>query len=776
MADSKSSAQSIKDILAEQNKILKENLRIQSKSAGIDSNVLNDQQDISNVLQDQVKQLKFQVSEKNLLKKITSDINQIAEKGYSLGQEELGTQKGIGKLQKDRLALEQKIRLIKQQQNKFSQEALTGDVTSKKLNASIAMTLGEQADAASNLSLQMQTIEKSSERIGNSLGVKAYGALKDIVNVIPGLSKFSGPFNDAAEAARATVTQMESTNLGIDKYKKLRKEGVGTQEALELANITAGDVKIGSFKAQQMQTAGIAAGWDSIGKKLVSTATILVVFKELLELIKASDKAAGEFAKGMNMSYKDAQKLRGELRSVSQDSSSIFVNTESLSESLTAINKTLGTNVMLNKEDLETFTKLRKTAGFTNEELMGMQAISLATGTSLESNTGEFLAQAKISSLQNGVLLNEKELLKGIKDVSASTTLSLGKNPGLIAEAVATSKALGIELSKVDAIAGSLLDFESSISAELEAEMLLGKGINLEKARQAALNNDLATVAKEISEQAGTSAEFGAMNRIQQEALAKAVGMSRDDLAKTLFVQEQLSGATGEQAEKREKLLNNRIAEVGIEQAQKELADGSLKTLEEQASVSERMEATMSKIRDAFMSIADTVLIIIDPIVNILAPVLSGIASTVGYMVEGFKMMLPLLGPIAIYMNRIAIQSSLNAIMQGITLAFTSASTLGPLGIGIGLAAAAGFVGFVKSQTVEDGIAPSTKGPFTITDSYGAMATTTAGDSLMASPNIGKGSNESNKTGEKTNKLLEALIMQSAKKPELSPVGLYEIQ
>ena len=83
------------------------------------------------------------------------------------------------------------------------------------------------------------------------------------------------------------------------------------------------------------------------------------------------------------------------------------------------------------------------------------------------------------------------------------------------------------------------------------------------------------------------------MNRIQQEALAQAVGMSREDLAKTLFVQEQLAGATGEQAEKREKLLNAKIAEVGIEQAQKELANGSLENLEAQASVSERMDATM---------------------------------------------------------------------------------------------------------------------------------------------------------------------------------------
>jgi hypothetical protein len=37
---------------------------------------------------------------------------------------------------------------------------------------------------------------------------------------------------------------------------------------------------------------------------------------------------------------------------------------------------------------------------------------------------------------------------------------------------------------------------------------------------------------------------------------------------------------------------------------------------------------------------------------------------------------------------------------------------------------------------VEDGIAPASKGPFTITDSYGNMAITAKGDSLAVSPNI----------------------------------------
>ena len=44
---------------------------------------------------------------------------------------------------------------------------------------------------------------------------------------------------------------------------------------------------------------------------------------------------------------------------------------------------------------------------------------------------------------------------------------------------------------------------------------------------------------------------------------------------------------------------------------------------------------------------------------------------------------------------------------------------------------------------------------------------------VVAGTNLGGGSN---KTGERTNQLLESLIIQNSKKPEISPVGLYEVQ
>jgi hypothetical protein len=325
------------------------------------------------------------------------------------------------------------------------------------------------------------------------------------------------------------------------------------------------------------------------------------------------------------------------------------ITTKGLGEALMAANGELGIFNTTIDDNLILFQKLHKTAGLTYEELKGVKSITDATGGDLEKNTKEIMAQARLTGQKFGVALNEKEILKDISKVSAATTLSLGKNPGQIAAAVSATKALGMEMSKVEGIADSLLNFESSIEKELQAELLTGKNLNLEKARQLALNNDIAGVAEEIAKQAGSAAEFGKMNRIQQEALAGAVGMSREDLAKSLFTQEQIGNLTGDEYEIRKKQIEE-LEGKGLSQKQisAELGKQSIDDLKHQNSIQENMNKSIAKMKEAFVSIAAPLMQIVSPIVDLLVPAFEllsyilvpisatfqGIADTVLYIVD----------------------------------------------------------------------------------------------------------------------------------------------
>ena len=413
---------------------------------------------------------------------------------------------------------------------------------------------------------------------------------------------------------------------------------LGLDEAQEKMRQVAEEITEsgGGLTEMQKKRKVLSAGFDSMKSSLVKNLTDplsigLFIFKQMADALTAVDKLSGELAKNLNISYSEAADLSSELSKAANQSGSMTITAAGLVEALMAANGELGIFNTTIDDNLILFQKLHKTAGLTYQELSGVKSITDATGGDLEKNTKELLAQSRLTGQKFGVALNEKEVMKDISNVSKATTLSLGMSTKELAKAVSTTKALGMEMSQVEGIADSLLNFESSIEKELEAELLLGKNINLEKARQAALNNDIAGVAEEIAKQAGSAAEFGKMNRIQQEALAGAVGMSREELAKSLFVQEQIGNLTGDEYEIRKKQIEE-LEGKGLSQKQiaAELGKQSIDDLKNQNSMQENLNKGVSKLKELFVSIAGPVMQIVSPIVDLLIPAIGGL----GYAFE----------------------------------------------------------------------------------------------------------------------------------------------
>ena len=99
---------------------------------------------------------------------------------------------------------------------------------------------------------------------------------------------------------------------------------------------------------------------------------------------------------------------------------------------------------------------------------------------------------------------------------------------GLAEAAVAAAK-VGLSLDGVLKAGEKLLDFEQSITAEFEAQVLTGQALNLERARQAALSGDQEGLLQEIRSVAmGVNLET--MNVVQKDAIASAIGISVSDL------------------------------------------------------------------------------------------------------------------------------------------------------------------------------------------------------------------------------------------------------
>ena len=322
----------------------------------------------------------------------------------------------------------------------------------------------------------------------------------------------------------------------------------------------------------------------------------------IISLAKDADTQMGEFAKSANMSYSESVKIRQEFDAIAKASGDNVLNGMRMLQSQQAIGEALGTNAKINIADLKTFTKLREKAGLTNEEIMGMQQLSLVNGKTLKQNTKEVLGGAKTYATRNKLVVNEKQILKEVSKASASLKLSLGGSAQAVAIAATKAKQFGINLEQADKMASSLLNFEESIESELSAELLTGKNLNFERARALALNGQTADAAAEIAKQVGTSADFTKMNVIQQEAIAKSVGMTRDELAQSLIDREALAEISKIEGTEQKAQFDALVNKVGKEEALKALREGSLQTLYDQQNVQEQFSNSLEKIKQTYVS------------------------------------------------------------------------------------------------------------------------------------------------------------------------------
>jgi len=425
------------------------------------------------------------------------------------------------------------------------------------------------------------------------------------------------------------------------KNEKEKKEKEDRLRALkEEKNTLSSQNK--EFEGMKGKMAVLTEGAKSMGaslKNALKDPTLLITAfgNELISALTKADKETGELAKSFGTSYASAASLRNELNSIANFSADVNINTGALQKSLLALNKEFGTSTMMSGELLKDFTRMTTVAGYTNEAAAGLSKITVATGTDLSKNTEAILGEAAALNAVNGLALNEKQILEEVAKASAATTLTLGMQPKELAKAVFEAKALGASLQDVENISQQLLQFETSIGNELEAELLTGKQLNLETARLAALNGDLATVAKEVKKQIGDSANFSKMNVIQQEALAKSVGMTREQLAKSLLEQDALQKIGAKDAAQAKEKYDRLVRIYGVEEASKRLGDQKYAQQLASQSVQERFNATVEKLREVFVSIAEPILQIVSPIMDLATTILPLINVVLTPITGAFK-------------------------------------------------------------------------------------------------------------------------------------------
>ena len=609
---------------------LKQNLR----------DLLEDQGDYNNLLKDSIRYIGSLdtaytriLSRINTLNKDTVNVRQLNQELSRLAQKQYIAEKNRSDLQarvsenakqlvdfaiKEGRSKEDTLNFLKAQGNLEAVALYTAEEAFKLSQENYALgqkELEKEKQVAKQLGISGNLMQKFASKLG--VGEEAYTAMAtEARNLVDANGKVGGfssrlqvlqkglsagaksikdSFSDPVARGAAVVAAYKAVEAGLTKVGNAAAKAGNFMAGLsqDSGNIVRGLTPMLSDMARKIPLIG-----GLLGGFIDGTAAIL-------DLVLGVDNFIVKSGRDLNLSTKEARALNREFQNISFNSGNIFTTSRKLLESQVELSNQLGVVNRLTAEQLETNIMLKDIAGLELDTRQQIVEASTITGQTSENVVKSVLAQVQGLKNATGIQLQNKQVLKEAASLGGYLGLQFAKYPANLTKSLVTVKAMGMELKQLDSIADSFLDFESSISKEFEAQLLTGKDINLAKAREAFLNNDLATAAGEITRQVGSANDFLKLNRIQAESLASAFGMSRDQMGEMLKRQELLSKLGAKDTDNAQKQL-----QLGLQRYQNQKALSAAIGEEAyqnlvNASTQEKMASFIEKIKQSIVDFVE---------------------------------------------------------------------------------------------------------------------------------------------------------------------------
>jgi hypothetical protein len=185
-----------------------------------------------------------------------------------------------------------------------------------------------------------------------------------------------------------------------------------------------------------------------------------------------------------------------------------------------------------------------KAMGLNTAEATNLYGMFMQITDTTQQQAEQMLEQTASLAMMSGVA--PQQVMKDIANSGEIFAAHMKDGGANVLEAAIRARQLGLSLDKVAKIGDTLMNFQSSLNAEMEAGIMIGKQINLQKAREAYLAGDLVGMQDEILKQIGSEQEFNKMNILQKQSLARAVGMNVQELQKMMSAEEEMTELMGE--------------------------------------------------------------------------------------------------------------------------------------------------------------------------------------------------------------------------------------
>jgi len=370
------------------------------------------------------------------------------------------------------------------------------------------------------------------------------------------MSKTAGKFDKTSSGWLKKTSEIGKVNRDIAKLDKTDVEQIAQlqnkrNDLMRGTQFLGKDIQA-DLKAQNEEADKFASMSENGKKVLESQHAVLdgiktgiqTAIETAFQLYGNVVGAIGGIVSGLGMAVEKVGKLNKEfgtsmfqIGGIAQETALLEIFFEGSAEAAKTLSSELGGTE-------ESSLALKTNIGLMSETLglSGAEAATLVGQFSRLNNGSTSVATDMIKISNNFARQNNiipSELMADLAASAEEFALFGGVGGDNILRAAGYAQKLGVNMKTLSGVAENLLDFESSITKELELGALLGRNINLNKARELAYSNDIEGATKETLRQLGGINAFNKMDYYQKKATADLLGVSVAELSKMASNQEK---------------------------------------------------------------------------------------------------------------------------------------------------------------------------------------------------------------------------------------------
>ena len=376
---------------------------------------------------------------------------------------------------------------------------------------------------------------------------------------------------------------------------------------------------------------GMVSGAQKFGSALVTGALPLVLISSLaiatLSSFTKLDSAAEDFRKETGITNSQMGEMKSQANDIVKEFAGLGVEATDVFNTIKALKTQFSDIVQPSQEVVSALTVMTKNFGVSAEHGAKVQGIFEQIG-GLSAETAAS-TQLQVANMANLAGVAPAKIMEDIaENAEIASTLFQGDVESL-AKAAIEARRLGTNIASVAKTTEHLLDFQGNIGDELTAATFVGGQFNLTQARSLAAAGKTVEAQKEVLKQLQRSGDFRKKDYFTQQQLAKAAGMSVEEINKQLNAQEKLNSLSSEQ-----RALADKAIEQGLD-----ITDISKEDLANQvASFAKQKEiqGNLTDIKNAFEGIISSVGSVFVPILNTISTVINYIKDSVAGLVGFF--------------------------------------------------------------------------------------------------------------------------------------------